>query len=166
MGAFLLLLRVLDLCYALGEGGVTTITDGRKCQRGISEGEYPPYMRGRRILTIVVWVASPLFPCARQFGVMHSGTKGRATITDGRKCQRGISEGESPPYMRGRRTLTIVVGVASPSFPCARQFGVMHLGTKGGATITDGRIYTPRELRVFKKRLDRPIVNPWWIIMI
>ena len=46
-GSFLLLLRVLDLSYALGEGGVTTITDGRKCQRGIGEGEYPPYMRGR-----------------------------------------------------------------------------------------------------------------------
>ena len=27
-GSFLLLLRVLDLCYALGEGGVMTITDG------------------------------------------------------------------------------------------------------------------------------------------
>ena len=104
-GSFLLLLRVLDLCYALGKGGVTTITDGLKCQRGISEGEYPPYMRGRRIPTVVV-------------------------------------------------------GVASPSFPCARQFGVMHSGTKGGATIITGRIYTPRELRVFKKRLDRPIVNP------
>ena len=67
---------------------------------------------------------------------------------------------ESPPYMRGRRIPTVVVGVASPSFPCARKFGVMHSGTKGGATITDGRIYTPRELGVFKKRLDRPIVNP------
>ena len=40
-GLFLLLLLVLDLCYALGEGGVTTITDGRK----ISEGVCPPYMR-------------------------------------------------------------------------------------------------------------------------
>ena len=86
--------------------------------------------------------------------------KGGGTITDGRKCQRGISEGESLPYMRGRRIPTVVVGAASPSFPCARQFGVMHSGTKGGATITDGRICTPRELRVFKKRLDRPIVNP------
>ena len=160
-GSFLLLLLVLDLCYALGEGGVTTITDGRKCQRGISEGESPPYMRGRRIPTVVVGVASPSFPCARQFGVMHSGTKGGATITDGRKCQRGISEGEFHHiYMRGRRIPTVVVGVASPSFPCARHFGVMHSGTKGGAIITNGRMYTPRELRVFKKRLDRPIVNP------
>ena len=50
---------------------------------------------------------------------------------------------ESPPYMRGRRILTVVVRVASPSFPCARQFFVMHSGTKGGATSTDGRICTP-----------------------
>ena len=111
-GSFLLLLRVLDLCYALGEGGVTTITAGRKCQRGISEGEFHHI------------------------------------------------------YMRGRRIPIVVVGVASPSFPCARHFGVMHSGTKWGATITESRIYTPHELRVFKKRLDRPIVNPWWIIMI
>ena len=118
-------------------------------------------MRGRRILTVVVGVASPSFPCARQFGVMHSGTKGGATITDGRKCQRGISEGEFHHiYMRGRRIPTVVVGVASPLFPCARHFGVMHSGTNGGATITNGRMYTPRELRVFKKRLDKPIVNP------
>ena len=47
-------------------------------------------------------------------------------------------------------------------FPCARHFGVMHSGMKGGATITNGRIYTPRELRVFKKRLDRPIVSVFW----
>ena len=112
------------------------------------------------IIHAVVGVASPSFPCARQFGVMHSGTKGGATITDGRKCQRGISEGESPPYMRGRRIPTVVVGVPSPSLPCARHFGVMHTGTKGGATITNGRMYTPRELRVFKKRLDGLIVNP------
>ena len=110
-GSFLLLL-VLDLCYALGEGGVTTITNGRKCQRGISEGEFHHI------------------------------------------------------YMRGRRIPTVVVGVASPSFPCAKHFGWMHSGMKGGATITNSRIYTPRELRVFKKRLDKPIVNPWWIIMI
>ena len=45
----------------------------------------------------------------------------------------------SPPYMRGRRIPTVVVGVASPSFPCAGQFGVMHSGTKGGATITDSQ---------------------------
>ena len=88
------------------------------------------------------------------------GEEGVTTITDGRKCQRGISEGESPLEMRGRRIPTVVVGVASPSFPCARHFGVMHLGTKGGAIITNGRMYTPRELRVFKKRLDRLIVNP------
>ena len=104
-GLFLLLLRVLDLRYALGEVDVTTIINARKCQRGISEGESPSYMRGRRIPTVVVGVASSLFPCARHFGVMHSGMK-------------------------------------------------------GGATITNGRIYTPRELRVFKKRLDKPIVNP------
>ena len=75
-GSFLLLLRVLDLCYALGEEGVTTITDGRKSQRGVSEGEFHHiYMRGRRIPNVVVGVASPSFPCARHFGVMHSGTK-------------------------------------------------------------------------------------------
>ena len=105
-GSFFLLLLVLDLCYALGEGGVMTIADGRKCQRGISEGDFHHI------------------------------------------------------YMRGRRIPTVVVGVASPSFPCARHFGVMHSGMKGGATITNGRMYTPRELRVFKKRLDKPIVNP------
>ena len=77
-GSFLLLLLVLDLCYALGEGGVTTITDGRKCQRGISEGESPPCMRGRRIPTVVVGVASPSVPCARHFGVMHSGNERRS----------------------------------------------------------------------------------------
>ena len=97
-------------------------------------------MRGRRIPTVVVGVASPSFPCARQFGVMHSRMKGGATITDGRKCQRGISEGEFHHiYMRGRRIPTVVVGVASSSFPCARHFGVMHTGTNGGATITNGR---------------------------
>ena len=152
-GWFILLLRVLDLCYALGEGGVTTITDGRKCQRGISEWESPPHMRGRKLPTFVMGVASPSFPCARHFGVMHSGTKGGATITDGHKCQRGISEGEFHHiYMRRRRIPTVVVGVASPSFPCARHFGVMHPETKGGAIITNGRMYTPRELRVFKKK--------------
>ena len=31
------------------------------------------------------------------------------------------------------------MGVASPSFLCARQFGVMHSGMKEGATITNGR---------------------------
>jgi hypothetical protein len=35
-GSFLLLLLVLDLCYALGEGGVATITDGRKISEGVS----------------------------------------------------------------------------------------------------------------------------------
>ena len=49
-GSFLLLLLMLDQCYALGEGGVTTITDGRKCQRGISEGESPPYRLDRPIV--------------------------------------------------------------------------------------------------------------------
>ena len=82
-GSFLLLLLVLDLCYALGEGGVRTITDGRKYQRGISEGESPPYIRGRRIPTVVVGVGSPSYPCARHFGVMHLGRKGGATITNG-----------------------------------------------------------------------------------
>ena len=56
--------------------------------------ESPPYMRGRRIPTVVVGVASPSFPCARH-NLVHPGTKGGATITDGHKCQRGISEGES-----------------------------------------------------------------------
>ena len=120
-------------------------------------------MRGRRIPTVVVGVASPSFPCAIQFGLMHSRTKGGATITDGRKCERGISEGVCPPYMRGRRILTVVMGVASPSFPCARHFGVMHSGTNGGATITNGRIYTPRELRVFEEKTrqadSQPVMN-------
>ena len=104
-GLFLLLLLVLDLCYALGEGGVTTITDGRK----IGEGVCPPYIGERRRMT------------------------------------------------------TIVVGVASPSFPCARHFGAMHSGTKGGAIITNGRMYTPRKLRVFKKKTrqtdSHPVMN-------
>ena len=55
-------------------------------------------------------------------------------------------------YERGRIP-TVVVGVASPSFPCARHFGVMHSGTNGGATITDGRnirgsAHHIREMRV------------------
>ena len=53
--------------------------------------------------------------------------------------------------------------ISSPSFPCARQFGVMHSGMKGGATITDGRICTPHELRVFKKKTrqtdSQPVMN-------
>ena len=40
-GSFFLLLLVLDRCYALGEGGITTITVSAK----ISEGMCPPYMR-------------------------------------------------------------------------------------------------------------------------
>ena len=98
---------MLDLCYALGKEGVMTITDGHKCQRGISEGESLPYMRGRRISTIVVEVASPSFPCARQFVVMQSGTKGGViTITDGRK----ISEGVCPPYMREEESRLLLWG--------------------------------------------------------
>ena len=84
-GSFLLL-RVLDLCYALGEGRVMTITDGRKCQRGISEGESPPYMRGRRIPTVVMGVASPSFPCALQCGVNALGNKRRSDLQPLEHC--------------------------------------------------------------------------------
>ena len=91
-GSLLLLFLVLDICNALGKGGVATIIDDRK-----------------------------------------------------------IGEGVSTIYER-RRMPTVVVGVASPSFPCARRFGLMHSGTKEGVTITNGRIYTPCELRVFKKK--------------
>ena len=59
-GSFLLLLWVLDLCYALGEEGVATIIDSRK----IGEGVSTIYER-RRMPTVVVGVASPSFPCAR-----------------------------------------------------------------------------------------------------
>ena len=45
--------------------------------------------------------------------------------------------------MQKSRTPSIIhaiMGVASPSFPCARQFGViMHSGMKGGASITDSQ---------------------------
>ena len=34
-GSLLLLLFVLDLCYALGEEGVATITDGRNIREGV-----------------------------------------------------------------------------------------------------------------------------------
>ena len=34
-GSFFLLLLVLDLCYALGKGGVATITDGRNIREGV-----------------------------------------------------------------------------------------------------------------------------------
>ena len=146
---------MLDLCYALGEGGITTITDGQK----IYEGVYPPYMTEDQESRLLSWGSFLLLLLVldRCYAL---GEGGVTTITDGRKCQRRISGGESPPYMRGRRIPTVVVGVASPSFLCARHFCVMHSGTKGGVTITDGRIYTPHELRVFKKRLGRPIVNP------
>ena len=59
-GLLLLLLFVLDLCYALGEEGVATIIDGRK----IGEGVCTIYER-RRMRTVVVGVASLSFPCAR-----------------------------------------------------------------------------------------------------
>jgi hypothetical protein len=58
-GSLLLLLFVLDLCYALGEEGVATIIDGRN-----GEGVSTIYER-RRMPTVVVGVASPSFPCAR-----------------------------------------------------------------------------------------------------
>ena len=35
-GSLLLLLLVLDICYALGEGGVATIIDGQKNGEGVS----------------------------------------------------------------------------------------------------------------------------------
>ena len=59
-GSLLLLLFVLDLCYALGEEGVATIIDGRK----IGEGVSTIYQR-IRMPTVVMRVASPSFPCAR-----------------------------------------------------------------------------------------------------
>ena len=59
-GSLFLLVFVLDLCYALGEEEVTTIIDGRK----IGEGVSTIYER-RRMLTVVVGVASPSFRCAR-----------------------------------------------------------------------------------------------------
>jgi hypothetical protein len=43
-GLFLLLLLVLDLCNALGEGGVATITDSRNISEGVSI-IYGRYMR-------------------------------------------------------------------------------------------------------------------------
>ena len=55
---------------------------------------------------------------------------------------------ESPPYMRGRRIPIVVVGVVSPSFPCASQFGVMHPGTKEelpSLTVTNVREESVRE---------------------
>ena len=156
MGVVFLLLLVLDLCYELGEGGITTITDGRK----ISEGVCPPYMRKDEESRLLLWGSFLLLLLVLDL-CYALGEGGVTTITDGSKCQSGISEGEFHHiYMRGRRIPTVVVGVASPLFPCARHFGVMHSGTNGGATIINGRMYTPRELRVFKKRLDKPIVNP------
>ena len=56
--SLLLLLFVLDLCYALGEG-VATIIDGRN-----GEGVSTIYER-RRMPTVVMGVASLSFPCAR-----------------------------------------------------------------------------------------------------
>ena len=53
--SLILLLLVLDLCYALGEEGEATIVDGRK----ISDGVSTIYER-RRMSTVVVGVASPL----------------------------------------------------------------------------------------------------------
>ena len=50
-------------------------------------------------------------------------------------------EEHSMQKSRSPSTIHAIVGVASPSFPCARQFGViMHSGMKGGATyITDSQ---------------------------
>ena len=48
--------------------------------------------------------------------------------------EHSMQKSRSPLHHPRRR------GVASPSFPCARQFGViMHSGMKGGATITDSQ---------------------------
>src|SRR3990170_6135457 len=47
-GLLLLLLFVLDLCYALGEEGVATIIDGRKIGEGVST------IYERRMPTVVV----------------------------------------------------------------------------------------------------------------
>ena len=61
-GSLLLLLFVLDLCYALGEEGVATIIDGRN-----GEGVSTIYER-RRILTVDVGGPLPLLSRDRPFG--------------------------------------------------------------------------------------------------
>ena len=93
-GSFFLLLLALDLCYSLGEGGITVITDGRK----ISEGVYPPYMREDEESRLLSWGSFLLFLLVLDL-CFALGEGGVTTITDGRKCQRGISEGESPQYI-------------------------------------------------------------------
>ena len=70
-GSFLLLLLVLDLCYALGEAGVTTITDGRK----ISEGVCPPYMREEEC-RLLLWGRFPFVPMCYTFWFNALGDKG------------------------------------------------------------------------------------------
>ena len=78
---FLLLLLVLDLCYALGEGGITTITDGRK----ISEGVYPPYMKEDKESRLLSWGSFLLLLLVLDL-CYALGEGGVTTITDGRKC--------------------------------------------------------------------------------
>ena len=80
-GSLLLLLLVLDLCYALGEGGVTTITDGRK----ISEGVCPPYMREEEC-RLLSWGSLLLLLFVLDL-CYALGEEGVATIIDGRKIR-------------------------------------------------------------------------------
>ena len=80
-GSFFLLLLVLDLCYALGEGGITTITDGRK----IYEGVYPPYMREDEESRLLSWGSFLLLLLVLELSYAL-GEGGVTTITDGRKC--------------------------------------------------------------------------------
>ncbi len=86
-GSFFLLLLVLDLCYELGEEGITTITESRK----IGEGVYPPYMREDEESRLLLWGSFLLLLCV--LDLCYALGEGEVTtITDGRKCQRGISE--------------------------------------------------------------------------
>ena len=85
VGSFLLLLLVLDLCYALGEGGITTITDGRK----ISEGVYPPYMREDEEARLLSWGSFLLLFLVLDL-CYALGKGGVATNTDGHNIREGV----------------------------------------------------------------------------
>ena len=81
-GSLLLLLFVLDLCYALGEEGVATIIDGRKTVR-----ECPPYERRR--MPPLSWGSLPFLFLV--LDICNALGKGRvATITDGRNIREGV----------------------------------------------------------------------------
>ena len=55
-GSFFLFFLVIDLLVMHGKEEKNDHHRRRKSQRGISEGESPPYMRGRRIPSVVVGV--------------------------------------------------------------------------------------------------------------